>query len=66
MWDVLSFDWDANVSKENCLKNVISNAKSGSIVVFHDSNKAFKNLEYTLPKVLAYFNSKGYKFLTLN
>ena len=62
MWDVLSGDFDLSISKEKCLKNVLKNTRRGSIVVFHDSEKAYKNLEYVLPKVLAYFTEKGYIF----
>ena len=60
MWDVLSADFDSSISKEKCLDNVIKNTKSGSIIVFHDSLKAFPNLEYTLPKALRYFKEKGF------
>tara|TARA_R110000868_G_scaffold173620_5_gene409826 strand:+ start:2495 stop:3169 length:675 start_codon:yes stop_codon:yes gene_type:complete len=66
MWDVLSFDWDKNVTRETCLNNVILKAKSGSIVVFHDSVKASKNMQYTLPKVLGFFSDKGYVFKALS
>lgn len=66
MWDILSFDWGKNVSKKNCLENVISKAKSGSIVVFHDSVKASKNMKYALPKVLDFFSNKGYVFKAIN
>ena len=62
MWNVLSIDWDASVSKETCLKNVITKTKSGSIIVFHDSVKASKNMQYALPKVLDHFSKKGYCF----
>lgn len=65
MWDVLSFDWDKDVSKETCLKNVTSNATNGSIVVFHDSIKASKNMQYALPKVMEYYNEKGFVFKSL-
>jgi peptidoglycan/xylan/chitin deacetylase (PgdA/CDA1 family) len=65
MWDVLSFDWDKDVSKETCLKNVTSNATNGSIVVFHDSIKASKNMQYALPKVMAYYSDKGFSFKAL-
>jgi len=65
MWNVLSIDWDAKTSREICLKNVISKAKSGSIIVFHDSVKASKNMKYALPKVLEYFSNKGYSFKSL-
>jgi peptidoglycan/xylan/chitin deacetylase (PgdA/CDA1 family) len=60
MWDVLSADYDTAISPEKCLKNVLANVRSGSIVVFHDSKKAFPNLEYTLPKALKYWNDKGF------
>lgn len=62
MWDVLSFDWSTSISKEECLLNVNSRAKSGSIVVFHDSKKASNNMMYALPKVLKYFTDLGYRF----
>jgi peptidoglycan/xylan/chitin deacetylase (PgdA/CDA1 family) len=62
MWDVLSGDFDQNTSKEKCFQNVVLNAKSGSIIVFHDSLKAIDNLKYTLPRVLKYYSSLGYKF----
>jgi peptidoglycan-N-acetylglucosamine deacetylase len=62
MWTVLSGDFDMGLSPEKCLQNVIKNTKSGSIVVFHDSEKAFEKLQYVLPKVLAYFTAKGYRF----
>jgi peptidoglycan-N-acetylglucosamine deacetylase len=60
MWNVLSADFDQNISPEECLKNVINNIKSGSIIVFHDSQKAFKNLEYALPKTLEYLYNNGF------
>lgn len=66
MWDVLSYDWDKTVSKEDCLNNVISKTQNGSIVVFHDSVKAFKNMQYVLPKVLKYYTEAGYRFKSLN
>ena len=66
MWDVLSFDWDRDVSKAQCLDNVISKSKSGSIIVFHDSVKASKNMMYALPKVLEKFSQEGFEFKTLN
>jgi len=66
MWDVLSADFDTSISKEICLNNVIKYTKSGSIVVFHDSVKAFPNLEYTLPKALKYWTEKGFAFEKLD
>ncbi|TCD19380.1 polysaccharide deacetylase family protein [Pedobacter psychrodurus] len=65
MWDVLSGDFDTKLSPEKCYQNVIKHTENGSIIVFHDSLKAFDRLSYTLPKVLAYFTDKGFTFLTL-
>lgn len=61
MWDVLSADFDQTVSPEKCLENVIENVTGGSIIIFHDSIKASKNLEYALPKTLAFLKENGYK-----
>lgn len=60
MWDIISFDFDSEVSKEKCLENVLKNIENGSIIVFHDSDKAWKNLEFVLPKTLQFLNENGY------
>ena len=60
MWNLLSYDYDASISKEKCLQNVLQNIHPGSIVVFHDSLKAEKNLRYVLPKVLEIIGEKGW------
>lgn len=65
MWDVLSADFDKTTSKEKCLQNVLKNANNGSVIVFHDSEKAFRNLEYTLPKVLEFYSKRGFDFKAL-
>ncbi|WP_316771675.1 polysaccharide deacetylase family protein [Pedobacter frigiditerrae] len=65
MWDVLSGDFDLNLTPEKCYQNVIKNTQNGSIIVFHDSLKAFDRLAYALPKVLKYLTEKGYQFGTL-
>ncbi|MDG1730527.1 MAG: polysaccharide deacetylase family protein [Algibacter sp.] len=66
MWDVLSFDWEESIEKENCLNNVITKTIAGSIIVFHDSIKASRNMQYALPQVLKHFSEKGYCFKALN
>ncbi len=65
MWDVLSADFDTTISPEKCYKNVIKNATNGSVIIFHDSIKAFTNLEYALPRVIKYLKENGYSFGTL-
>lgn len=60
MWDVLSGDFDVSLSPQKCLDNVIANTTSGSIIVFHDSEKAFPRLEFALPKSLLFFAERDY------
>ncbi len=60
MWDVLSEDFDATITAEKCLENVLKNVKSGSIIVFHDSVKAYPHLEYVLPRTLQFLKEKGF------
>lgn len=65
LWDVLSYDWDSSVSEDTCFHNITSGAKEGSIIVFHDSIKASRNLKNVLPKVLEYYSKKGFRFKSL-
>ncbi len=62
MWDVLSGDFDKNITGTKCVSNVIKNTSPGSVIVFHDSEKAFARLQEALPKILEYFSGKGYRF----
>lgn len=62
LWDVLSKDWDHMVDEEQCFLNVIQNSSPGSIIVFHDSVKASKNLISVLPRVLEYFTKREFVF----
>ncbi len=62
MWDVLSADFDTSLTPMKCMENVVFHAKAGSIVVFHDSEKAFSKIQYVLPKILSFFSEKGFVF----
>lgn len=62
MWDVLSGDYDKNTSPEKCLNNVTGAVRNGSIIVFHDSYKAQKNIEYTLPRFIEHAKKNGFEF----
>lgn len=66
MWDVLSGDFDLNLDGVDCLQNVISTTKPGSIIVFHDSEKAWDRLKYTLPRFLKYSQDQGWNMKKLN
>jgi peptidoglycan-N-acetylglucosamine deacetylase len=62
MWDVLSGDFDPNISAEQCLHNVLEHTQRGSIIVMHDSLKAEYKLRYVLPRLLDHFTGLGYRF----
>lgn len=65
MWDILSGDFDRGLSGEKVFQNVIRYVSKGSIIVFHDSEKAFERLAYALPRCLNYFAEQKYSFGTL-
>jgi peptidoglycan-N-acetylglucosamine deacetylase len=66
MWDVLSFDFNKNLSPEKCLKNTVAATRAGSIIVFHDSLKAERNMCYAFPRFVDHFLQAGYQFKTLS
>ncbi|MES2777037.1 MAG: polysaccharide deacetylase family protein [Bacteroidota bacterium] len=61
MWTILSGDFDTGIDGEKCFQNVIKSIRPGSIIVFHDSQKAFPRLEYALPKLLGWLKENGYE-----
>lgn len=61
MWSIVSHDYNRRLSPNRVLKNVINHIKPGSIVVFHDSDKAFRNMSYALIKTLEFVKQKGWK-----
>lgn len=65
MWSVLTQDYNRSLSAEKCLQNSLK-AGDGNIVVFHDSIKAVKNLEYALPRFLDHYSGKGYNFSVIS
>jgi peptidoglycan/xylan/chitin deacetylase (PgdA/CDA1 family) len=62
MWSVLSGDFDTKLSADTCTQNVIKHTKAGSIVVFHDSAKAWGRMSEALPKVLKHFSGQAFRF----
>lgn len=66
MWDVLTNDYATSLAPEDCLRGSLAATRPGSIVVFHDSLKAEKNLKYVLPKYLDHFLGQGYTFHLLS
>ena len=62
MWSVLSGDFDQSLDSSQCLNNVMNHATAGSVIVFHDSEKAWSRLSKLLPQVLENLTTKGYLF----
>lgn len=66
MWEVLSRDYNQWLTPQKCYRNVVDNVRSGSIVVFHDSKKAFPNMSGSLEMVLKELSSRGYTFESID
>jgi peptidoglycan/xylan/chitin deacetylase (PgdA/CDA1 family) len=62
MWDVIAGDFDTRIDGEKCWQNILHFTKNGSIIVLHDSKKAWPRLEYVLPKLLDHYSQLGYSF----
>ncbi len=60
LWDVLSCDYDRSLMSREVTANVLRNIRPGSIIVFHDSLKAWPNLKEALPEVLKWIKLNGY------
>ncbi|MEZ4721098.1 MAG: polysaccharide deacetylase family protein [Flavobacteriales bacterium] len=64
-WSDLSADFDEKLQPEDCLKYATHNVRAGSIIVFHDSEKAWPRLEKMLPKALEFYQEKGFKMANM-
>ncbi|WP_053183212.1 polysaccharide deacetylase family protein [Sunxiuqinia dokdonensis] len=65
MWDLISRDYITKVSPDAVVSNVMNFVRPGSIIIFHDSVKAQKNLKPALPVVIKKLKQKGYQFTLL-
>ncbi len=65
MWNLLSADFDTNIDKKKSLRNIVNRATAGSIIVFHDSDKAAENLRYLLPRTLEHLSRLGFSFAAI-
>lgn len=65
MWDILTGDYNASLSPDKVEQTLEKKATHGSIVVFHDSLKAERNLKFVLPKFLTHFAAEGFEFKSL-
>ena len=66
MWSVLSADFDIEITPQKCWRNVQRSAGNGSVIVFHDSEKAMERMIYALNETLACFTEQGFVFEKLD
>ena len=62
MWSVLSKDYKLNIKPQKVYDNMLTNTKSGSIIVCHDNVKAFEVLKQSLPRSIEALLGKGFVF----
>ena len=65
MWNILSADYDQDISPTDISKRVTESIENGSIVVFHDSEKAAVNMFFALTELLKKASLQGFKFRAL-
>lgn len=65
MYDLVTRDYSRKLSPDQVFENVRRYARNGSIIVFHDSLKARKNIMATLPRAIEWLQSEGYEFARL-
>lgn len=65
MYDLVTRDYSRHLNPEDVLANVRYYVRNGSIIVFHDSLKAERNLREVLPEAIRYLRDEGYEFLPI-
>lgn len=65
MYDLVTRDYSKKLSPEAVLDNVKTYVRNGSIIVFHDSLKAQKNMKYALPRAIKWLKEQGFSFRVL-
>jgi len=62
LWDVLGWDFLQNTTHEKIKRNILHNTKTGSIIVLHNNQKSFKNLQPILAEIIKSLKEKGFSF----
>lgn len=65
MWDVLSGDYDADLTSEKLLRKTKKHTQNGSIIVFHDQEKTADRLPEVLIEFLNYTSAQGFQPVSL-
>ena len=62
MWDVITRDYNVTLRPEKVLDIVKRYARNGSLIVFHDSLKAERNMKYAMPRAVEWLLGRGFSF----
>ncbi len=65
MWDVVTRDYSKLKTSDDVFNNVKKFARDGSVIVFHDSLKAERNMKEALPRSIDWLLEQGYTFSLL-
>lgn len=60
MWNLLSYDFDPDLSSESLIRECTSRTAPGTIVVFHDQQKTKAQLMRVLPHYLDFLVGEGF------
>lgn len=65
MWDLVTRDYSKHLNGPQVFTKVKKYVRNGSIITFHDSFKAERNMKYALPRSIEWLKEQGYTFKTL-
>lgn len=65
MYDLVTRDYSRQMNPEQVFNNVRRYARNGSIIVFHDSLKAERNIREALPRAIEWLQNEGYELLPI-
>lgn len=65
MYDLVTRDYSIKMTPQEVFRNVTRYARNGSIIVFHDSLKAERNMKEVLPRAIEWLQNEGYELLPL-
>ena len=64
-WDILTRDYDKEVTPEQMLRLIQRETRPGSIINFHDSIKSNERMLEVLPQAIEWLQKEGYELVTL-
>lgn len=64
-WDILTRDYNKNVTPEQMLANIKKNTRPGSIINFHDSIKSNERMLTVLSQAIEWLQAQGYSLKAL-